>query len=61
MTYLLNFYQVLKVQKNPINNYKIFNTLKVFYPFAVVQLPEYKKPLVFHSFDLKYFTDCTSV
>lgn len=30
MIYLLNnFYQVLKVQKNRINNYKIFNTLKV--------------------------------
>lgn len=30
MIYLLNnFYQVLKVQNNHINNYKIFNTLKV--------------------------------
>lgn len=44
--YLLNnFYQVLKVQKNSINNYKIFNTLKVtILPIAVVQLPEYKSP-----------------
>lgn len=39
MIYLLNnFYQVLKVQKNRINNYKIFNTILLIAVVLIVRI-----------------------